>query len=178
MSAILLKSINGRGTASMTYFQANPNTGIAYSTLISPGGSALGYTSTTSPWSTTASASYNAAAFSATINSDGSISATAPCKIKIRWSSTAYLTSGTAPVNFIIAAITSSSTAPFAQTKGNTVILYNNGTVNLNTNANLIPTICAEFVASKDDSFFPLIAGTNTAMMRQGILEIVTEPLV
>ena len=162
----------------MTYFQSTPNTGVAFATLISPGGSALGYTSASNPWSSTPTASYNSASFSATINSDGSIVTTANCKVKIRWSLTSYVSSGTIPVNFMIAPIVSSTTATYTQTKGSTVILYNNGTVTLNTNANLIPTITAEFIASNGDTFFPLVGGTNTSFMRQGILEIVTEPLV
>lgn len=178
MSAISLRSVNGQSTSSLTYFQTNPNTGLALGTLVSPGGNALGYTSSTTPWASTPTASFQPSSSCVTVNSDGSITATARCHLSIAWSATFYVSSGTASAGCIIAPSTSSNEAAYSQTRGQTVILYNNGTVSLNTSAQVLPTVTAEFIANPGDVYNCLVTGTASAMMRQGILRICTKPCI
>lgn len=178
MSAYTIGSVNGVQSASRTYFQSNPTIGLAYATLVSPGGNALGYTAASNPYTSTPSASFNSGNLAATLNSDGSVTATAKCKLKIRWALTAYASANTAAV-FQIVPITTSSTAPFSQLRAASITtLYTSGTPTLTTSQQSLPTIAAEFIAASGDTYVFVNSGSNTAMVKGAILEIATEPLI
>ena len=166
MSAIIISNLNGCKTASATYFQATPNTGVSLSSG--------------NPWATTPTASFNLNSLMAKINTDGSIQATGNCRLKIRWGMVPSASSGTQNIQYwYIQPSTSSSTATPSQTTNVTYPLFSSATTNLTSTPPASPasTLVGDFIAKNGDVFVLAFAYSGS-LMRNGILEIATEPLV
>lgn len=166
MSAIVIGNLNGCKTASATYFQATPNTGVSLSSG--------------NPWAATPTASFNLSSLMAKINTDGTIQATGNCRLKIRWGMVPYASSGTQNIQYwYIQPSTSTSTVTTSQTNNVTYALFCNSTTNLTTSPPSAPasTLVGEFIAKNGD-VFQLSFAYSGSLMRNGILEIATEPIV
>jgi hypothetical protein len=172
MSVLYASGINSCTTACATYLQNSSTSSVAMATATQ----ITGGTFASNPWASS-TASSKATSLAATISSNGSITATAPCKLTIQWSGQFVTTSAAQQTNFYILPTSSNTTLTGTQiySKSYTVASTNYAMASGGTVSGL--SVAGTYIAKTGDTF---VLGSSDANMSMhlGILQLITEPLI
>jgi hypothetical protein len=177
MSAVFCVSLNQNKTSTATYIQTSPGTPVNVSNTTVAN---LGLSYATSPWSTTATSSLNLSSIGATISSNGIITATTSCRLRIVVGMCLGVgTSAGSIVFYSLVPMSSTYEAKYSQTNG---VTYPRdlqfGTTGTSTNTSQVPTLRGDFIAKAGDQFGIAFGGSTAIVMSNALITLTTEPII